>query len=164
MKVKGRALSLSCFLLPNSTFFFFLTWAQWRCLYLREGCGRSEEFSGFSSLDYCAVGGVWCWMDGEPHEFFVDCCQVFTAGSQQVCLFSTLISVFVWKSVNFKIFRTPQWNRHSPWPWDTCSLVREKDICMKRKYTLEKYCLQCTFINHHICFGLHIRCLGNQGK
>lgn len=58
--------------------------------------------------------------------------------SQQVCLFSALISMFVWKSVNL---RRSQWNRHSPWPQEAYSLVREKDIYTRVKYTLEKYCL-----------------------
>lgn len=120
------SLSLYCFLPPNSTVFCFLTWAQWSYLFLGEGPRRSEEFSGFPSLGYCAVEEFWGWVDGEPHESFVDCCQVYTSRSHRVCLFSDLIPAFVWNSVNCTIFRTPWWIRHSPWFWEAYNLIGEK--------------------------------------
>lgn len=46
--------------------------------------------------------------DGELHESWVDCCQMFIPGSQSACLLCTLIPMLVWKSVKLRVFRTSQ--------------------------------------------------------
>lgn len=64
-KVEVFSLSLSCFLPPNSSFFYFLTSAQW--IHFYSILGRALVCQGFScslSVGYCVVeGSDGQWME-----------------------------------------------------------------------------------------------------
>lgn len=101
---------LSCFLSSNSIFFIFCPQHSGHLLYLEQSPGMSGVLRFSLTGLLCGLRGWW-WMNGEPHESTsLDCCQIFTPGSQSVCFFSALIPVFFWKSVTLRIFRIPMVN------------------------------------------------------
>lgn len=119
MKVRGRvlsslSLSLSHFLHPNSIFFYFLTSVQWRyfCSVLCRALGGQRNsqvlllgfLCGRRALMPNGWGAPWILDRSLPniYPWFIDSVLVLCPDL-----------LFVWKSVNLRIFRTLQWIRHS---------------------------------------------------